>query len=235
MDKINIIMQYMPRILSGAWLTLAVALLSFAFSFALGLLGANMRLSKNKLINGIATAYSTIVRGVPDLVWMFLIYYGLQYWLNDFAEAYGYETIQISPFMAGVFTIAFIFGAYFTETFRGAMLAIPSGQMEAGYAYGMNAWQVLKRITFPLLMRFALPGVKNNWLVLTKTTALVSIVGLDDVTRLAQLAGSKEQMSFMFNLVSALLFLLLTTVSLVVFRKLERQYARGVREVRYES
>ena len=115
------------------------------------------------------------------------------------------------------------------------MLAIPSGQMEAGYAYGMNAWQVLKRITFPLLMRFALPGVKNNWLVLTKTTALVSIVGLDDVTRLAQLAGSKEQMSFMFNLVSALLFLLLTTVSLVIFRKLERQYARGVREVRYES
>ena len=235
MDKINIIMQYMPRILSGAWLTLAVALLSFALSFALGLLGANMRLSKNKLINGIATAYSTIVRGVPDLVWMFLIYYGLQYWLNDFAEAYNYETIEISPFMAGVFTIAFIFGAYFTETFRGAMLAIPSGQMEAGYAYGMSAWQVLMRITFPLLMRFALPGVKNNWLVLTKTTALVSIVGLDDVTRLSQLAGSKEQMSFMFNLVSALLFLLLTTVSLVIFRKLERQYARGVREVRYES
>lgn len=235
MEKINIILQYMPHILGGAWLTLAVALMSLAFSFALGLLGANMRLSKNKIVSGIATVYSTVVRGVPELVWMFLIYYGLQYWLNDFAETYNYEQVEISPFMAGVFTLSFIYGAYFTETFRGAMMAIPAGQMEAGFAYGMSAWQVLKRITFPLLMRFALPGVKNNWLVLTKATALVSIVGLDDVTRLSQLAGSKEQMSFLFNLVSALLFLLLTSVSLIVFRKLERQYARGVREVRYES
>ncbi|TDR31713.1 ABC transporter permease [Hydromonas duriensis] len=234
MDKINIIMQYMPHILGGAWLTLAVALLSFSFAFALGLLGANMRLSQHQLISKVAAVYSTVVRGVPDLVWMFLVYYGIQYFLNDFTERYNYESVEISPFMAGVFTISFIFGAYFTETFRGAMLAIPVGQMEAGYAYGLSSWQVLKRITFPLLMRFALPGVKNNWLVLTKATALLSIVGLNDVTRLSQLAGSKEQMSFLFNLVSAFLFLLLTTVSLVVFRKLERQYARGVREVRYE-
>lgn len=235
MEKINIILEYMPRILNGAMLTLVVALLSFALSFVLGFVGANMRLSNNKIISAVATTYSTVVRGVPELVWMFLIYYGLQFWLNDFAETNHYERVEISPFMAGVFTLSFIYGAYFTETFRGAMLAVPSGQTEAGHAYGLSAWQVMRRITFPLVMRFALPGVKNNWLVLTKATALVSIIGLEDVTRIAQQSGAKEQMSFTFNLVSALVFLLLTTVSLSIFRKLERQYARGVREVRYES
>lgn len=235
MEKMTIILEYMPRILNGAILTLAVALMSFALSFALGFLGANMRLSNNKIISTVAGAYSTIVRGVPELVWMFLIYYGLQFWLNNFAEANHYERVEISAFMAGVFTLSFIYGAYFTETFRGAMLAVPGGQAEAGYAYGLSTWQVMSRITFPLVMRFALPGIKNNWLVLTKATALVSIIGLDDVTRIAQQAGSKKQMSFTFNLVSALLFLVLTSVSLSVFRKLERQYARGVREVRYES
>lgn len=235
MESFNIISAYMPRILYGGLLTLAVALVSFAVAFALGLLGANMRLSQNKIISTIAGVYSTVVRGVPDLVWMFLFYYGVQYVLNDFTEAFNYENIEISPFMAGVVTLSFIFGAYFTETFRGAMMAIPSGQMEAGYAYGMSAWQVMRRITFPLLMRYALPGVKNNWLVLTKATALVSIVGLDDMTRIAQQGGAAESMSFTFNLVSAGLFLLITAVSLSIFRKLDRQYARGVKEVRYES
>lgn len=235
MEKFNLVLEYMPRILSGAWLTLIVALLSFASSFALGLLGANMRLSKNKIISAVATAYSTIVRGIPDLVWMFLVFYGLQEIVHNFAEKYNYEEIQISPFIAGIVTLSFIFGAYFTETFRGALLAIPSGQMEAGYAYGMSGWQVLKRITFPLLMRYALPGVKNNWLVLTKATALVSIIGLEDVTRIAQQGGSASSQSFLFNFVSAMLFLLLTTISLSFFRKLDRKYARGVREVRYES
>lgn len=235
MDGFNLVMEYMPRILGGAWLTLTIAVLSFVASFALGLLGANMRLSKNKLISQVAAVYSTVVRGIPDLVWMFLVFYGLQEIVHNFTEKYNYEDVQISPFVAGVVTLSFIFGAYFTETFRGAMLAIPAGQMEAGVAYGLNGWQVLKRITFPLLMRYALPGVKNNWLVLTKATALVSIIGLEDMTRIAQQGGSATSQSFLFNFVSAMLFLLLTTVSLSFFRKLDRQYSRGVREVRYES
>ena len=92
--------------------------------------------------------------------------------------------IEISPLMAGILTLSFIYGAYFTETFRGAMLAVPYGQIEAANAYGMSPMLVLRRITFPLMMRFALPGIRNNWLVLTKATALVSIIGLDDMTRL---------------------------------------------------
>lgn len=235
MEQFEMVLAYLPRILGGAWLTLLVAVLSFVLAFSLGLLGANMRLSANRTFRAVATAYSTIVRGVPDLVWMFLVYFGLTETVRVFTESFNFESVEISPFMSGVFTLAFIFGAYFTETFRGAMMAIPSGQMEAGYAYGMSSNQVLRRITFPLLMRYALPGVKNNWLILTKATALVSVVGLEDMTRIARQAGSAQHQSFLFNFISAVLFLLLTTVSLSVFRKLDRLYARGVIEVRYES
>ncbi|MDK7178436.1 ABC transporter permease subunit, partial [Micrococcus luteus] len=106
-----------------------------------------------------------------------------------------WSDVEISPFAAGVFTLSFIFGAYFTETFRAAILAVPGGQIEAGYAYGLTPFQVLYSVTFPLMMRYALPGVRNNWLVLTKSTALVSIIGLDDMTRVAQQAGSATQSS----------------------------------------
>lgn len=235
MEKIDMVMAYLPRILGGAWLTLLLAVLSFALAFLLGLLGASMRLSENNIFRGVATTYSAVVRGIPDLVWMFLIYFGLTETVRAFTEYFNFEPIEVSPFMSGLFTLAFIFGAFFTETFRGAMLAIPKGQTEAGYAYGMSSAQVMRRITFPLLMRYALPGVRNNWLILTKATALVSIVGLEDLTRIARQAGSAMHESFIFNLVSALLFLLLTASSLSIFRKLDRLYTRGVVEVRYES
>lgn len=220
---------YLPRILQGAVLTLEIAVLSLALSILIGLVGALMRLSKNPLLSASATAYSTIVRGVPDLIWMLMVYYSAQIGLNALTETVGVGSIDISPFFAGTFTLSFIFGAYFTETFRGAMMAIPFGQIEAGYAYGMGRLAVLRRITFPLMMRFALPGVKNNWLVLTKATALVSIIGLDDLTRIAQQAGSATHMSFLFNMVSAALFLLLTFVSSHGFNWLERHYQKGVK------
>jgi histidine transport system permease protein len=235
MDKIQMVLAYMPRILGGAWVTVQVSVLSFSLAFLLGLMGANMRLSSNPLISRIAAIYSNVVRGVPDLVWMFFIYFSLLTAVNAFTTYFNFEPVEVSAFVAGVLTLAFIFGAYFTETFRGAMLAIPSGQMEAGFAYGLTSFQVLCRITFPLLMRYALPGVRNNWLILTKATALVSVIGLEDLTRIARGAGTAEYQSFLFNLVSALLFLLLTAISLSLFRKLDRLYARGVVEVRYES
>ena len=230
MVNISIIAEYMPRILSGAVLTLEIALLSLLLSVIIGLIGAIMRLSKNPVLAGMATAYSTIVRGVPDLIWMLMVYYSAQIGLNSLTEWLGLPTFEISPFLAGVFTLSFIFGAYFTETFRGAILAVPYGQIEAGYAYGFSSFSVLRRITFPLMMRYALPGVRNNWLVLTKATALVSIIGLDDMTRIAHQGGSATHLPFLFNMVSACLFLLITFVSLRIFAWLERHYQRGVRQ-----
>ncbi len=230
MVDFDILWQYLPRILSGALLTIQIAVASLLFAVLVGLIGALMRLSKSALLAGLATAYSTIVRGVPDLIWMLMVYYSAQLGINALTDALGWSSFEISPFFAGVFTLSFIFGAYFTETFRGAILAVPYGQIEAAHAYGLSPLQVLSRVTFPLMMRYALPGVRNNWLVLTKATALVSIIGLDDMTRVAQQAGSSTHYSFAFNMVSAGLYLLITFVSLKVFVYLDKRYQRGVRQ-----
>lgn len=227
------VVRYMPLILSGAFLTLQLALVTLALSMVLGLIGASMMMSKVGFIRRLAVAYSTVIRGVPDLVWMLLIYYGAQILINDWADRLEVVPIELNPFMAGVLTLSVIFGAYFSETFRGAILAVPKGLPEAGHAYGMSPWQVFKRITFPLLMRFALPGIRNNWQVLIKSTALVSIIGLDDMTRITDQAGGAVRASFLFGLVAAALFLAMTSVSFWVFRKLEVKYARGVRGYSY--
>ena len=229
MDTFTLVQQYVPSILHGAWLTVQVAIGSLLLAVMIGFAGAAMRLSTNRVVGAVAQWYSSVVRGVPDLIWMLMIYYSLQMLLNQITEHFEMDMIEISPLMAGILTLSFIYGAYFTETFRGAMLAIPAGQVEAANAYGMRPLLVLRRITFPLMMRFALPGIKNNWLVLTKATALVSIIGLNDMTRLAQQAGSTTHMPFLFNLISALLFLGITTVSLVVFRWLDQYYQRGIK------
>ena len=234
METSNIIVQYLPRLLQGAMLTMAVAVMSFVFSFFIGLIGAQMRMSRFAWVRAIATAYSAVLRGVPELVWMLLLFFGIQMWLNQWTEYLGFGFVEIDPFTAGVLVLSLIYGAYFTETMRGAIMAIPAGQMEAGSAYGMNAWQIFIRITFPLMMRFALPGIKNNWLALSKATAVLSIIGLEDVVRIANQAGAAEHQSLLFNLCSAVVFLLITSASLMLFKYLDKTYRKGIVEVRYE-
>lgn len=233
-SNIGVIFEYLPRLLQGALLTLAVAATSFFFSFVIGMIGAQMRLSRFAWVRAIASAYSSILRGVPELVWMLLLFFGIQMWLNQWTEYLGFGLIEINPFTAGVLVLSLIYGAYFTETIRGAIMAIPPGQMEAGMAYGMSDWQILRRITFPLMMRFALPGIRNNWLALSKATAVVSIIGLEDVVRIANQAGAAEHQSLLFNLCATVAFLLITIASLYLFKYLDRTYRKGIVEVRYE-
>ena len=233
-SNIGVIFEYLPRLFQGALLTLAVAATSFFFSFVIGMIGAQMRLSRFAWVRAIASAYSSILRGVPELVWMLLLFFGIQMWLNQWTEYLGFGLIEINPFTAGVLVLSLIYGAYFTETIRGAIMAIPPGQMEAGMAYGMSDWQILRRITFPLMMRFALPGIRNNWLALSKATAVVSIIGLEDVVRIANQAGAAEHQSLLFNLCAAVAFLLITIASLYFFKYLDRTYRKGIVEVRYE-
>lgn len=234
MNTSSVIWQYVPRLFEGALVTLAVAVISFVSSFFIGLIGAQMRLSRVPLIRWVAGVYSAVLRAVPELVWMLLLFFGIQMWLNQWTEYLGVGLIQIEPFTAGVLVLSLIYGAYFTETMRGAIMAIPPGQMEAGVAYGMNSLQVLRRITFPLMMRFALPGIQNNWLALSKATAVVSLIGLEDVVRIAQQAGAKEHQSLLFNLCSAAIFLVITLGSVYLFRYFDRVYRKGIVEVRYE-
>ncbi|WP_313395620.1 ABC transporter permease subunit, partial [Pseudomonas sp.] len=173
---------YGAVILDGAWLTLQLALSSMALAIVLGLIGVALRLSPVRWLAWLGDLYSTVIRGIPDLVLILLIFYGGQDIINRVAPLLGYDDyIDLNPLVAGIGTLGFIFGAYLSETFRGAFLGIPKGQAEAGVAYGMSARQVFFRIQVPQMIRLAIPGFTNNWLVLTKATALISVVGLQDM------------------------------------------------------
>jgi His/Glu/Gln/Arg/opine family amino acid ABC transporter permease subunit len=220
---------YLPTILGGAALTLQLALLSLLFALVAGLAGASAKLSKSAPLRWLATVYTTVVRGVPDLVMMLLVFYGGQMLVNQLTEYLDVGYFDLNPMVAGVLTIGFIFGAYFAETFRGAFLAVPAGQLEAGAAYGMTRWQVFVRILFPQMLRHALPGLGNNWLVLLKSTAIVSMIGLSDMTWLADQAGRTTREPFLFYLLVCALYLTMTTASSWLLGRLEKRYSVGVR------
>ena len=221
---------YYASILQGALLTVGVSLAALVFAVLLGLVGAAAKLSGRPVLVALATLYTTLVRGVPELVLMLLIFYGGTIGLNNLLEALGSKaTVDINPFLAGVLTIGFIYGAYMTETFRGAILSIPKGQMEAAWAFGMGRLRTFLRITAPQMVRYALPGFTNNWLVLIKATALISLIGLQEMTYLAKQASSATREPFTFFLFAAGLFLVYTSVSLWALRKLERRFSMGVK------
>ena len=209
---------------------MGVSVAALGVAILLGLLGATAKLSGRPVWVGLATVYTTVIRGVPELVLMLLIFYGGTIGLNHLMEALGQTgSVDINPFLAGVITIGFIYGAYMTETFRGAILSIPKGQMEAAWAFGMGRVQTFWRITVPQMVRYALPGFTNNWLVLIKATALVSLIGLQDMTYLAKQASAATREPFTFFVFVAILFLLFTSASLWVLRRVERRYSLGVK------
>ncbi|AMR67551.1 ABC transporter permease [Aquipseudomonas alcaligenes] len=221
---------YGSTILDGTWLTVQLALLSMAVAIALGLLGAAFRLSPVKWLALLGETYAAVIRGIPDLVLILLIFYGGQEMLNRVLELSGYEGyVDINPFVAGVGTLGFIYGAYLSETFRGAFMAIPKGQGEAGLAYGMSPLRVFFRILVPQMIRLAIPGFTNNWLVLIKATALISLVGLQDMMARAKSAGDATREPFTYILLAAAIYLAITSVSLLVLRYLERRYSVGVK------
>ncbi len=222
--------SYYAAILQGSVMTVGVSLAALLVSIVLGLVGAAAKLSGRAVLVALATLYTTIIRGIPELVLMLLVYYGGTIGLNHLMEQMGSEaSVDINPFFAGVLTIGFIYGAYMTETFRGAILAIPKGQMEAAWAFGMGRTRTFLRITAPQMVRYALPGFTNNWLVLIKATALVSLIGLQEMTYLAKQASAATRAPFAFFLFTAALFLIYTSVSLFVLRRINERFSLGTR------
>jgi arginine/ornithine transport system permease protein len=220
---------YGTSLLEGAALTVAVALASLALALLLGLAGAAAKLSRSPFWHGAATVYTTLIRGVPDLVLMLLVFFGGQIAVNALLQRFGMAYLDIDPFVAGVATLGFIFGAYFTETFRGAIIAVPHGQVEAGRAFGLTRAQVFRRITGPQMLRFAIPSFTNNWLVLVKSTALVSVIGLNDMMQKAGQAAGATRQPFTFYLAVGVLYLVITTLSVLALRALEQRVSRGVK------
>jgi len=218
---------YLPALLQGAGLSLAVAFGALALALVLGLAGALAKLSGSLLARGVAQAYTTLIRAVPDLVLMLLVFYGGQMAVNQLGEALGWGYVDIDPFVAGVGTLGFIFGAYFTEVLRGAFLAVPQGQREAALAYGFSRTQVLWRIVGPQMLRHALPGLSNNWLVMVKATAIVSVIGLADLMNRASQAAGATREPFVFYAAVALVYLAFTSLSEAFFAWAARRLAVG--------
>jgi His/Glu/Gln/Arg/opine family amino acid ABC transporter permease subunit len=230
MEAFDKLIEFIPLMLEGSVVTLTVAFVSLAIALVLGLVTASVKLSASRLGRGVAGTYTTVIRGVPDLVLMLLIFFGGQIQVNNIGAYFEWDYIDVDAFTAGTITIGIIYGAYMGETFRGAFLAVPVGLLEAGYAYGMSKQQVFLRILVPQMMRHALPGLGNNWLVLMKGTALVSVIGLHDLVFRAGQAGGSTRLPFLFYLFVAFMFLAFTTVSIWLFNWLERRYSVGVRQ-----
>lgn len=225
----NAIIEYQGQLLSGTWVTLQLAIYSLVISVLCGLLGAWAKLSKNLVAQKTAAGYTTIVRGVPDLVLILLVFYGGQQFANSIGSWTGlWDYVEISQFAAGVGTIGIVFGGYMTETFRGAIMAIPKGQIEAGVACGMSRATIFRRIIGPQMVRYAIPGFSNNWLVQIKSTALVSVIGLQDVVYNGFVAGRSTRMLFTFMFAVLLIYLLLTAISDLGLRALDKKYSKGM-------
>ena len=221
---------YAPALLNGSLLTLALALASLALACLLGLVFAAARLSRSRALQALSLAYTTLIRGVPDLVLMLLVFFGGQLAVNALAQRIGHaDYIDVDPFIAGTLTIGFIFGAYLSETFRGAFLALPAGQREAALACGLSRAQTLRRIELPQMLRHALPALSNNWLVLVKSTAIVSVIGLNDMMLRATQAAGATREPFVFYAAAALIYLAITSASELGFKALQRKASVGVR------
>jgi polar amino acid transport system permease protein/octopine/nopaline transport system permease protein len=198
---------------------------------ALGLLGAGAKLSRFRSARALADAYTTVIRGVPELVILLLLFFGGTVLLTRISERLGGGYVEVDAFSAGVFALSVVFGGYATEVLRAAILAVPRGEIEAARAVGMSRGVLFRRILLPQVARFALPGLGNIWLVLLKDTSLVSVVGLDELMRKTYVGAGSTRDPLPFYVAAALIYLGFTIVSTVGLQLLERRAGRGVRHV----
>lgn len=204
---------YGPLLMKGTLLTIQLVLTSLVFGLIFGLLGALAKLSGVWILEKLANAYTTIIRGIPELLMVFFIYFGSSLILAVILRQFGYtDRIDISQFWAGVAALSIMFGAYATEVFRMAIQDIPKGQWESAQSIGMSPFQTLTRIILPQMWMVALPGLGNLILVLLKDTALVSLIGLKDLMYYAGRAGQTTQQPFTFLLSAAVIYLVLTSI-----------------------
>ncbi len=223
------------QLLAGTWMTLKLSLAAVCVGLLLGLLGAIAKTSKYAALRFLGGTYTTIVRGVPETLWVLMIYFGTVSGLNALGDLFGKPDLALSPFAAGTLALGLCFGAYATEVFRGALLSIPRGHREAGQALGLSPGRIFWRIVLPQIWRVALPGLGNLYLILLKDTALVSLITLDEIMRKAQVASNATKEPFTFYMTAAAIYLSLTVVIMVALHFLERRAGRGFVEERAMS
>lgn len=209
---------YGSLLLTGVAMTLAVSLSALVLGMLLAILATLIELSSLQWLKKIVSSVNSLIRGLPELLVLFGIYFGGSVLLTELLN----RPMQVSAFISGVLALALIFAFYASQTLRGAFSAIPKGQAEAGKALGLSGCWVFLKILLPQAWRHALPGLSNLWLVLLKDSALVALIGLGDLMNKAQLAASTTHQPLKFYMIAACLFLILTTVSQLVLNRFIR-------------
>lgn len=216
------------EIASGVGVTLSLALATLPLGLMIGFLVALSKLSEEPTLRLAGNIYTTVFRGLPELLTLFLVYFGAQIGIRELMLAMGSETsIEINSFFAGMVALGLVFSSFSSEVFLSAFRAIPRGQYEGGYAIGLSRFQTMRLIILPQLIRIALPGLSNLWMILLKDTALVSVIGLSDIIRQTGIAARVTKEAFLFFGVACLLYLVLAILSSVAIGAINRWAARG--------
>lgn len=215
----------------GALVTIALALATLPIGLAIGFFVAWAKQSEEPSLRAAANVYTTVFRGLPELVTLFLFFFGVPILLQHLVRLFNPEaTIDVNGFLAGMIVLSLIFSSYASEVFLSAFRAIPKGQYEGGYAIGLSNWQTMRMVILPQLLRIAFPGLENCWLSLLKDTSLVSVVNLAETLRNASVAARVTKHAFLFYSVAAMVFLLLAVLSSIatgfILRSLSRRDAR---------
>jgi len=200
---------FLSPILWGTLVTLKLACCALGLGLVIGLLGSIAESLSNKFLRYLTAGIIFIVRGLPELLVLFFIYFGATIILSKLFNRY----IEVSSFVAGTVALGLIFGSYASQVFRGAFLAVPRGQIEAGKVLGLSSAQIFFRIQVPQAWRHALPGLGNLWLILLKDTAIVTLIGLNDMMNEAKLAAATTHQPFTFYLIAAFIYLIITSIS----------------------
>ena len=206
-------------------MTVAVALTAFSIGFIFSFIFVPLKLSKNRLFNLIGNFYTTVFRGVPELLVIYLFFFGSSAAVMYVAKIFGYnEYIEINAFLTGALSIGIISGAYSTEVFRGAILSINIGQFEGAKSLGLKKITYFIHVILPQVLRIAIPNLGNVWQITLKDTALISVTGLVEIMRQSYIAAGSTRNPLFFYIFAAVLYLILTTISMKFINKLEKKY-----------
>lgn len=214
----------------GTAVTIGLSLATLPLGIIVGFFVALAKQSPDPLVRVSADAYTTVFRGIPELLTLFVVYYGAQYGVTAISTALFGAPYEISPFLAGMVALGLVLSSYAAEVFLSAFRAIPAGQFEAGRAVGLHEGQILRRVILPQLIRLALPGLSNLWLSLMKDTALVSVITLNDLLRQTQIAVSSTKQPFFFYAVACLIYLILSILSSAGIWRIEAWASRGAQK-----
>ena len=209
-------------------MTIAVSITAMIIGFLFALIFTPLKLSKRKYLNFISNSYTTVIRGVPELLVIYLFFFGGSGAIMYVASIFGYnDYIEINAFLTGSFSIGIISGAYSTEVFRGAIQSIDKGQFEASKVLGIGKFAQFYKIILPQMLRLAIPNLSNVWQITLKDTSLISVTGLVEIMRQSYIAAGSTRDPLFFYSFAAVLYLLLTYISMKLINKLEARYSRG--------